>query len=222
MVPPVIMADQSLRRYYSLHRETQKTLCILADIIDERDEYTYSHSIRVANYTRKIAEELNLPLNVINEIEIAGRVHDLGKINIDDSILKKNGKLTDEEYNIIKKHPEVAYRVLKNFKNYKNVAGYVLYHHVHVDGGGYPKRKSNRPIPLGARILAVADSYDAMTTDRPYRKALPQHFAVEELKRCSGTQFDPRVVNAFINVLKEEYGYREHEHNVQNLRKAIN
>jgi len=209
MLPPVIMADQALRKYYSLHRETQETLRVLADIIDERDEYTYHHSIRVANYTRKIAEALKLPLDVIDEIEIAGRVHDLGKINIDDNVLRKNGKLTDEEYEKIKKHPEVAYRVLKNLKNYKNVAKYVLYHHVHVNGDGYPKRKSNRPLPLGARILAVADSYDAMTTDRPYRKAMSQQAAVEELKRCSGAQFDPRVVNAFINVLKEEYNYEE-------------
>ncbi|HHW48979.1 MAG TPA: HD-GYP domain-containing protein [Clostridiaceae bacterium] len=214
MVPPVIMADQALRRYYSLHRETQETLRVLADIIDERDKYTYNHSIRVANYTRKIAEALKLPLDVINEIEIAARVHDLGKINIDDSVLRKNGKLTDEEYEKIKKHPEVAYRVLKNLKNYKNVAKYVLYHHVHMDGGGYPKRKTNIPLPLGARILAVADSYDAMTTDRPYRKALSQHSAVEELKRCSGAQFDPRVVNAFINVLKEEYDYEEQEQEI--------
>ncbi|HOJ09640.1 MAG TPA: HD-GYP domain-containing protein [Clostridiales bacterium] len=213
LIPPLIMADQSIRRYYSLHMETIETLNVLADIIDERDSYTYSHSSRVAEYSGKIAQELHLSSDAINEVETAGRVHDVGKIAIEDSILRKDGKLTTEEYDNIKKHPEVAYRLLKNLKPYKNGAKYALYHHEKIDGTGYPENLSGRSIPLGARILAVADCYDAMTSDRPYRKALPQSTAIKELLKYSGAQFDPVVVKAFIEVLKRDYGYFDMDNN---------
>ena len=209
LIPPLIMADQALRRYYSLHMETVETLNVLADIIDERDSYTYSHSLRVAEYSGKLAQELHLSSDAINEIETAGRVHDLGKITIEDSILRKEGKLTDEEYNKIKKHPEVAYRLLKNLKPYANGAKYALYHHERMDGTGYPDNLSGSAIPFGARIMSISDCYDAMTSDRPYRKALTQSVAVKELLKHSGTQFDPVIVKAFIKVLQKDYGYIE-------------
>jgi len=207
LVPSLIMANQTLRWYHSLHIQTVETLNVLADIVDERDTYTYSHSLRVAEYSRKIAQELNLPSDVVNEIETAGRVHDVGKITIEDSVLRKPGKLTEKEYNIIKEHPVVAHRLLKNLKPYKNGVKYVLYHHERIDGKGYPEGISGMAIPLGARILAVSDCYDAMTSDRPYRKALPQTVAVEELRKHSGTQFDPVIVKAFIEVLERYYSY---------------
>lgn len=209
MIPPLVMADQSLRRYYSLHLETQETLKVLAITVDERDKYTFFHSVHVAEYARKISEQLRLPLNEVNEIEMSGQVHDLGKVGIEDSILNKNSKLNDEEYNKVKKHPQIAYRLLKNLKPYKKGATYVLYHHEHYDGSGYPEKISGSDIPLGARVLSVADSYDAMTTDRPYREALPHSIAISELKKCSGTQFDPKVVDAFVTVLKNDYGFEE-------------
>lgn len=109
----------------------------------------------------------------------------------------------------IEKHTEIGYRLLKNLNPYKTGAIYVLYHHERIDGMGYPHRISDNSIPLGAKILSVADSYDAMTSDRPYRKALTQAQAVDELKRCSGTQFDPKVVQSFIEVLKRDYDYKE-------------
>jgi len=152
---------------------------------------------------------MNLPPDDINEIEIAGQVHDLGKIGTEDRILFKTTKLNDEEYEQIKKHPAIAYRLLSNLKPYKKGAVYVLHHHERFDGKGYPAGLSGSDIPLGARILAVADSYDAMTTDRPYRRALSQSAAVDELRRCSGTQFDPKVIDTFINVLRNDYGYKE-------------
>jgi HD-GYP domain-containing protein (c-di-GMP phosphodiesterase class II) len=207
LVPSLIMANQTLRWYHSLHIQTVETLNVLADIVDERDTYTYSHSLRVAEYSRKIALELKLSSNIVNEIETAGRVHDVGKITIEDSILRKPGKLTEKEYDIIKDHPVVAHRLFKNLKPYKNGAKYVLYHHERIDGKGYPEGILGTDIPLGARILAVADCYDAMTSDRPYRKALSPRIAVEELVKHSGTQFDPAIVNAFIEVLKKDYGY---------------
>jgi hypothetical protein len=204
MTPPLIMADIALRRYYSLQQETQETLKVLANIIDERDEYTYDHSDRVAEYARKIAEHLQLPLSTIDEIEMAGRIHDLGKIGIEDKILLKKSKLTEEEFEKIKKHPEIAYRLLKKLKPYKEGVNYVLYHHERMDGKGYPCGISDKAIPLGARILAVADSYDAMTTDRPYRRALSKAEAIEELRRNAGTQFDPTVVDIFIRLLEND------------------
>lgn len=205
MIPPLIIADYGLLRYYNLHKETRETLKVLADIIDERDEYTFAHSERVAKYAKDIAEQLGLPQGEINKIETAGRIHDLGKISIEDKVLKKSGKLSADEYLQIKKHPEIAYRLLKNLKPYKEGAEYVLYHHERIDGNGYPRKISGKDIPLGARILTVADSYDAMTSDRTYRKALTQQEAVEELRRYVGTQFDPDVVEAFIMVLKNDY-----------------
>jgi HD-GYP domain-containing protein (c-di-GMP phosphodiesterase class II) len=213
LVPSLIMANQTLRWYHSLHIQTVETLNVLADIIDERDTYTYAHSIRVAEYSRKIALKLKLSSSVVNEIETAGRVHDIGKITIEDSILRKPTALTKEEYKKIKEHPAIAHRLFMNLKPYKNGVSYVLYHHERIDGKGYPEGISGEDIPLGARILAVADSYDAMTTDRPYRKALSKEIAVERLKKNSGTQFDPIVVNAFIDVLKEEYGLNPENYN---------
>jgi len=218
MTPPLIMADQALRRYYSLNQETQTTLRALASVIDERDKYTYSHSSNVAEYAKKIAEYMNLPPDDIYEIEIAGQVHDLGKIGTEDRILFKPTKLNDEEYEHIKKHPVIAYRLLSNLKPYKNGAVYVLHHHERFDGSGYPAGLTGSDIPLGARILAVADSYDAMTTNRPYRKALSQSAAVDELRRCSGTQFDPKVIDAFIDVLKNDYGYKENDYSYKEMK----
>lgn len=209
MVPPLIMADQALRRYYSLNQETQETLQVLATTIDQRDSYTSQHSQRVAEYARKIAEKMGLSSDDVVEVEMAGQVHDLGKVGVEDRILRKASRLNDEEYEQIKRHPEVAYNMLKNLKPYARGAEYVLYHHEHIDGRGYPTGVSGDSIPQGARIIAVADSYDAMTSDRPYRKALPADVAVKELRRCSGTQFDPQVVDAFIQILKDEYGYVE-------------
>ncbi|MGI6188751.1 MAG: HD-GYP domain-containing protein [Clostridiales bacterium] len=209
MVPPLIMIDQSLKRYYSLRDEAIETLKVLAEVIDARDDYTASHSARVAEYAKKIAQQMRLPVDYANIIEIAGKVHDLGKIGVQDHILKKKGSLNSDEMEQIEKHTEIGYRLLKNLNPYKTGAIYVLYHHERIDGMGYPHRISDNSIPLGAKILSVADSYDAMTSDRPYRKALTQAQAVDELKRCSGTQFDPKVVQSFIEVLKRDYDYKE-------------
>lgn len=203
LLPPLIVADSAMRRYFDLHRQTIETLEVLADIIDARDKYTYAHSSRVADYSKKIAQEMGLMTEEINEIETAGKIHDLGKIEIDDSILRKGTKLTDEEFAIIKRHPEIGYKILSKLRPYRKGSLYVLHHHERYDGKGYPSHLAGSDIPLGARIITVADSFDAMTSDRPYRKAMSQSEAVEELKRCSLTQFDPEVVKAFIEVLEK-------------------
>jgi hypothetical protein len=211
MIPPLIIMDQSVRRYYRLQSEAKSTLTVLAQIIDQRDKYTYEHSSRVAKYAKEIAEQLNISSNETINIETAGLVHDLGKISIEDKIINKEGRLTDEEYNLMQSHPQTGYRLLENIHPYRKSAEYVLYHHERFGGGGYPTKIAGDSIPLGARILAVADSYDAMTSDRSYRKALPQSKAMDELIKGSGTQFDPIVVDAFIKVLKYKYGYSEEE-----------
>jgi HD-GYP domain-containing protein (c-di-GMP phosphodiesterase class II) len=211
MIPPVLLMEQSVRRFYKLRTEAKSTLAALADIIDKRDKYTYDHSARVAMYSKEISEQLDLSTNEVSRIEMAGLVHDLGKISIEDSIIKKNDKLTSDEYNIIKGHPETAYHLLRNIKSFEKSAEYVLCHHERFSGGGYPNNISHENIPLGARILTVADSYDAMTSDRLYRSAMTPRKAVDELIKNSGTQFDPVVVEAFIEILKNNYDYTEGE-----------
>ena len=136
-------------------------------------------------------------------------VHDLGKIGIEDNIINKNGSLTEEEYVQIKKHPEIAYDLIKNLRPYEKSSLFVLHHHEWVNGNGYPKGLKNSEIPIGAKVIGVADAFDAMTTIRPYRGAFTNDEAVIELKKCSGTQFDAKVVDALVEVLKLNNGYKE-------------
>ncbi len=208
-IPPLFLIDQAFRWYYALHRAATKTITALAGIVDKRDKYTSDHSNRVAEYAGRIASQMKLPDEEIVNIEIAASVHDLGKIGIEDSIITKNGSLTEEEYEQIKKHPEIAYELIKNLRPYEKSAIFVLHHHEWVNGNGYPKGLKNSEIPMGAKILGVADAYDAMTTLRPYRRAYTNEEAVIELKKCSGTQFDATVVDALIQVLKLHNGYKE-------------
>jgi len=206
---PLFLIDQAFQWYYALHRAATKTIKALADIVDKRDKYTSEHSSRVAEYAGRIASQLKLPDEEITNIEIAASVHDLGKIGIEDNIINKNGSLTEEEYVQIKKHPEIAYDLIKNLRPYEKSSLFVLHHHEWVDGNGYPKGLKNSEIPIGAKVIGVADAYDAMTTIRPYRGAFTNDEAVIELKKCSGTQFDAKVVDALVEVLKLNNGYKE-------------
>lgn len=199
---PLAMAHFSFDNYITLRTETKATIEVLADTIDKRDSYTAQHSFRVAKYSEKIARELQLNPNDIENIVTAARIHDLGKISISDSILFKNNGLSTEERERMLCHSMEGYRIIKNLRFYKSGAKIVLHHHERYDGGGYPSGLKGDSIPLGARILAVADSYDAMTTDRPYRKALSEKEALDELIKCSGKQFDPLVVQAFLRIKK--------------------
>lgn len=195
---PLLMSHLSFKSYAQLHVQTIATMEVLADIIDRRDPYTAKHSHRVAKLAEATAWAMELSAKEIEEIALAGRVHDIGKVAISDYILLKNGSLSPEEYEAVKTHPRIGFEILSNLYLYKKCAHYVLYHHERFDGTGYPVGLKGEAIPLGARILAVADAYDAMTTDRPYRQGLTRQQALEELRRHSGTQFDPVVVNAFL------------------------
>ena len=149
----------------------------------------------------KIGKYLGLEMSRIDELKIAADLHDIGKIGISEEILLKPGKLTEDEYKIIKTHSEKGYRIIKASSELKEVAESVLYHHERLDGRGYPIGLKGEEIPLLSRIISVCDSYDVMTSDRVYKKAMSKEDAIEELKRCSGTQFDPSLVKVFIECI---------------------
>lgn len=190
--------------YQSIERFYLELVQTLARIIDAKDSYTADHASRARERAVKLAKKLNVPDQMIKSIEYAALLHDIGKIGINEKILTKPGRLTDEEYQEMKKHPEIAYQILSPIEFLIPVAKMIRYHHEWYNGMGYPEGLKGEEIPLGSRIVSVIDAWDAMTSDRPYRKALSKEQAIEELKRGSGKQFDPKVVNAFLELIEEE------------------
>lgn len=173
----------------------------LAGIIDANDSYTRGHCDKVMKYSIEICKRLNLGQRHMNSVKTASMLHDIGKIGVDLSVIRKEGKLSDEDWAKIRRHPEIGARIIRQIGFLNDIVPIIKHHHARFSGGGYPDAgKRGERIPIGARIIAVADAYDAMTSDRPYRKAMSHEEAVSELKRCSGTQFDPKVVTAFTNV----------------------
>ena len=178
----------------------QQTLAMatsLISLIDLRDRYTGGHSARVASYVRGIAIQMCLPDDQTETLVFAASLHDIGKIGIPDQILLKPGPLDEEEFGWIRKHPEWGWMATRNVNGFQEAALLVLHHHERLDGQGYPSGLRGAEIPLGSRLIAIADSYDALTTDRPYRKSRRHEEAIAALVACSGTQFDPQVLNAF-------------------------
>jgi HD-GYP domain-containing protein (c-di-GMP phosphodiesterase class II) len=174
----------------------------LAAAIEARDPYTVGHSARVTQYAVAIAEAMELPSESVEELRLAGLLHDLGKIGVPDSILNKAGRLSEEEYSAIKMHPALSMRIIEPLPHLGNIIPIIYHHHERYDGNGYMDGKAGEKIPLGARIISVADSYEAMTSDRPYRKALSREEAMTELSRNAGSQFDPEVVRHFLALLE--------------------
>lgn len=192
--------------YSELQSSYRETLQSLVSLLDLRDNSTEKHSIRVVRFTLKLAEKMGISdEDQLQMIEWGAILHDVGKIGVPDSILQKPGPLNDEEWGIMKTHPELGYKALQDIPFLKNAALIVKHHQEKYDGTGYPAGLKGKEIPLGARIFAVGDTYDAMSSDRVYRDALPYKTIVEEFKKCSGSQFDPRVVNAFLKIPKEEW-----------------
>jgi diguanylate cyclase (GGDEF)-like protein/putative nucleotidyltransferase with HDIG domain len=169
----------------------------LARAVDSRDAYTGSHSERVATFAAEIASQLGLPAEDVELTRLAGRLHDLGKLAIPEEILRKPAVLTDAERLVLERHPQIGYRMLESL-GVDPIADWVLHHHERWDGHGYPDGLEEDRIPLGARIIFVADAFDAMTSDRLYRAALSYEEASSEVERCAGSQFDPDVVHAFL------------------------
>jgi putative nucleotidyltransferase with HDIG domain len=201
MMVPLAGLQLALHRSMQLREQTVSAVESMADVVDHRDRYTFQHSQSVADHAVRTAKKLGLPDREVELIRLAARVHDLGKIAVPDEVLHKHGRLTDAEFALMKMHPVTGAEILAKFPQYKRGRELVLAHHERMDGCGYPRRLSGSAIPLGARIIAVADSWDAMTSDRPYRIALDPEVALGELLRGRGTQWDAEVVNAFAQTL---------------------
>ena len=205
-----LMTDQIERYINDLHASVAEnrelflgTVKSLAAAIDGKDPYTRGHSERVSRFSIAIAQRLGLPDDEIEKIRISAVLHDVGKISIDDSILKKPAALTDEEYEIMKKHPQKGYKIMSQIPGIKDFLPGMYMHHEMINGQGYPQGLKGDEIPLMARIVSVADTFDAMTTDRPYQKALKFEDAVERIKSFVGTRYDAQVVAAFVAACDE-------------------
>jgi putative nucleotidyltransferase with HDIG domain len=201
---PLIIAQYTYLLRVKERRALLNSIMQIVKIVEAKDPYTAGHSVRVAEYSEKIARELKLNEYDIELLINLANLHDLGKIQIDLSILNKPGKFNQEDWEEVKKHPVVGYDIVKEITFLKSEAKSILYHHERIDGSGYPYGVKGEEIPLFAKILAVADSYDAMTTSRPYRNARSNSEAIIELKNNSGTQFDINVAGAMIEILKRE------------------
>jgi putative nucleotidyltransferase with HDIG domain len=200
-VVPLVVARQTHSRYISLRETYAETVRSLVAALEAKDPYTKGHSVRVARITVAVARQMGFEDAEVERIEYAALLHDLGKIGISRSVLSKPGTLTDDEFDKIREHPDIAARILESVPFLEDVRPVVQDHHERVDGLGYGRGLVGEDLSTAARILAAADSYDAMTADRPYRGAMPQAAAVAELRANTGTQFDPDVVDALIAVL---------------------
>lgn len=178
-------------------------LTALSHAIEARDPYTRGHSVRVSAFAEVIARRLGWRSARLEGLLLGGRLHDVGKLNLDSAVLHKRGPLDEHEQNQIRRHPSAGARLIRPFAALRPALPYVLFHHERWDGGGYPSGRAREQIPPGARILTVADSFDAMISNRPYRAALPVNRALAEVRECAGTQFDPVVVRAFLDAWAE-------------------
>ncbi|MEC1525644.1 HD-GYP domain-containing protein [Neobacillus niacini] len=179
---------------------------VLANTLDSKDPYTANHSEKVARYSLMIAEEMGLSKKQKEDIYIGGLLHDIGKIGVPESILFKQSGLTDEEFEKIKMHPVIGFKILKDIPFFREngILDMILFHHERIDGNGYPKGLKGNEIPLVARIMAVADSYDAMTSNRIYREGRTREYAISEITKNIGIRYDYDVVNAFLKTLNKE------------------
>ena len=196
-----------------MHRLFEQTATALVNAIDAKDKYTHGHSSRVAEYSRKIAEELGKNERECEEIYYTALLHDVGKIGIEDRIINKEGKLTDEEFEAIKQHPVFGNQILSSISEYSYLSIGAKHHHERYDGKGYPDKLKGEDIPEIARIVSVADAYDAMTSKRSYRDPIPQQKVREEFVKGAGTQFDPEFARIMLHLIDKdsEYTMKEKE-----------
>lgn len=200
----VLLENKAL--YESLFDNIFDTLASLIEAIDKRDHYTKSHCQRVTDLSLRLATRLGVPEHKRDRIEIAAPIHDIGKLGMPDAILLKPDKLTEEERRLMQSHAVYGEEILNKFKILADEASIIRSHHERFDGSGYPDRIGKTDIPLCSRIIAVADAYDAMVTDRPYRGALKKKEALEEIRRCRNTQFDPELADIFICMMEKGNG----------------
>ncbi|WP_168190107.1 HD-GYP domain-containing protein [Caloramator sp. E03] len=200
LMVPVLLARYTYYLYIEVKTKYLETVKALMHAVEARDKYTEGHSRNVAKIVEDIARELGYSESRVEQLIIASYLHDVGKIGIEDSILNKPGKLTEEEYNLIKSHPEIGYNILKDIKDFGDIPHLVRYHHERYDGKGYPWGKKAEELGKDVFILQLADAVDAMSTDRVYRKAMPWDEIKDELIKNSGTQFHPDIVNTFLKI----------------------
>ncbi|OXS26264.1 MAG: hypothetical protein BI182_00350 [Acetobacterium sp. MES1] len=196
--------DMYRHKLYESASMRSKTIELIMNTLYEKSNREMMHSSRVGHICEKIGLRMKLDQDEINQIRTAGLIHDIGKMGIDEKILNKTGALSDEEWQEIKRHPEIGYRILSSVNEFSEMANCILEHHERWDGHGYPKGLKGEEISLQGRIVAVADSFDAMTSDRAYRKALAYDEAITEIKRCAGTHFDPLVAKMLVEVVHSE------------------
>lgn len=197
-----MVARHTFLLYIDMRNQYISTIKALTKAIDAKDHYTHGHSERVSEYAVLIGQEMKLPEDFIEKLEYLGLMHDIGKIGIPEVILNKPSKLSDDEFNLVRSHSAVGAEIISNIKFIGEYADIVRHHHERIDGRGYPDRLTGDKISLGAKIIGVADSFDAMTSNRIYSAAMSKEDAVEELRRCCNAQFCQDVVNAFIKVLQ--------------------
>jgi putative nucleotidyltransferase with HDIG domain len=195
--------EQTVReKTAELNQTYLSVLVTLSRTVENKDLGTYGHSMRVSEMSARIAQRLSLPASEIETVRAASQLHDIGKIGISDSILAKQGPLTEDEFRTIRRHPQKGVEILQPLKQFESLLPAILHHHERYDGSGYPAGLSDDAIPLSARIISVADTYDAILSDRPYRNAAAHEIAMKELRDWSGIQFDARVVSAFHQIVQ--------------------
>jgi HD-GYP domain-containing protein (c-di-GMP phosphodiesterase class II) len=198
---PLSLVHVSFSGYVKLQTETRKTFEQISRLLDERDHYTAVHSEQVAELATRIAVEMGLTQGEVENVDIAARVHDIGKVAVPDSILLKPGPLSDEEWEIMRRHPVISAELIEDLEIYGDVVDAVRYEHERWDGSGYPDGLRGEEIPLMARIIAAADIHNALSTDRPYRKAFSPEQTIEMLRGMRGKDLDPTVADAMLRVL---------------------
>ena len=186
------------------HSLLKSVICGFNQLLDLRDLGTGVHSTRLAEWAVRVARKLGIPESDLYQLEVAALLHDIGKIGVPDSILKKEGKLTDAERALMNKHPEYSWSILRLLPGLEKASLYALHHHESFNGAGYPAGLKGEEIPIGSRIVSVIDAYDAMISNRCYRQGLSHEEAVRRLLESGGTQFDPVVVQTFVEIAKEE------------------
>ena len=199
-----------------LERISVQIVKTLSGVIDTKDAYTNGHSTRVADYSKEIARRAGLSEEVQNDIYMMGLLHDVGKIGIPDGIINKTVRLTDEEYSIIRKHPIMGEKILMNITEFPKLRIGARWHHERYDGKGYPDGLTGEEIPMEARMIAVADAYDAMSSRRSYREVLPQEKVRQEIQNGKGTQFDPVFAEIMLSMIDEDTDYQMREKQVGN------
>ncbi len=202
MLLPLMLARYAWKLYLNSRSQQMRMIQVLVSTMEAKDPYTQGHSMRVCDYAVQIARAMGLREKQVEHIREGAMLHDLGKIGVDDRILRKPTELTDEEREEMERHPNIGVAIIKDLQLPQDVEEMIHDHHRRYDGSGYPQGKDEKEPGLSARILSVADAYDAMTSDRPYRKGMPQEVAIEILRKNAGTQFDPELVRIFTELLE--------------------